>query len=470
MKGAKQTMDEKTIQKKEEGRLSVRQRLAYGSVDAGGMFVFSMVSSYLTVFYTDVVGLAPAAISIIMLIARIWDGVNDPMMGIICERTKSRWGRYRPYLFFGAPVMAIMTILAFTKPNGTGLWPAVYCGVTYILSGMAYTVTSIAGSALANVLTRNNQERMVLISFRSAMSNIATFVTGAATMPLIMKVGDGNPSSAKGYFWAVVIFSVIGVIFYWIAFFGTKEVVTPEEGEKAPPVMESLKIAFGDANIRKLLIGYLLYMCGVFGRLGVMAYFFLYVVENPLWISVAATVMTVAMAVPSFVIPFLTARFEKKSLMLCFLVIGAVGGLVMVLGGKMMSLPIILVGTALFHGCGSATGTVSFGLVAEIIDDMEVRTGRRADAIVISVTSFAVKLGNALAGSLGVLLLAAVGYVANATQTAATKTGMSVVINLLPAGLYLLALIPFSMIKINRAKVAENQAILAARHAEKQAQ
>ena len=463
-------MEEKTIQKKEDGRLSVKQRLAYGSVDAGGMFAFSMVSSYLTVFYTDVVGLTPAVISIIMLIARIWDGVNDPMMGVICEKTKTRWGRYRPYLLFGAPVLAIMTILAFTKPNGTGLWPAVYCGVTYILSGMAYTATGIAGTALANVLTRNNQERMILISFRGAMSNIATFITGAATMPLILKLGDGNPSSAKGYFWAVVIFSVIGTIFYWIAFAGTKEVVTPDPKKKGMPVMESLKLAFSDANIRKLLIGYLLYMCGVFGRLGVMAYFFLYVVENPLWISVAATVMTVAMAVPNFIMPFLTVRFEKKSLMLCFLAIGAVGGLVMFLGGKMMSLPIILVGTALFHGCGSATGGASYGLIAEIIDDMEVRTGSRADAIVLSVTSFSVKLGNAIAGSLGVILLAAAGYVANETQTAATKTGMSVVINLLPAGLYLLALIPFSMIKMTRAKAAENQAILSARHAEKEGQ
>ena len=103
-------MNAKPIEKNEEGRLSVWQRLSYGSVDAGGMFAFSMVSSYLTVFYTDVVGLAPAVISIIMLIARVWDGINDPMMGIICEKTKSRWGRYRPYLLFGAPILAVMTV------------------------------------------------------------------------------------------------------------------------------------------------------------------------------------------------------------------------------------------------------------------------------------------------------------------------------------------------------------------------
>lgn len=456
--------------KKESGRLSIGKRLCYGSVDAGGMFSFSMVSSYLTIFYTDVVGLTPAVISIIMLIARVWDGINDPMMGIIAEKTRSRWGRYRPYLLFGAPVLGVFTVLTFTNPGWTGPKQVIYCAVTYICSGMAYTATGVAGTALANVLSRNNQERMVLISFRSAMSNIATFITGAATMPLILYFGDGNASSAKGYFGAVVIFACIGTILYWIAFAGTKEVIIPEPDEKGMPVMESLKLAFGDSNIRKLLLGYLLYMCGVFGRLGVMAYFFMYVVENPLWISVAATVMTIAMAVPNFIMPLLTRRFEKKKLMLAFLIVGACGGGILFLGGKVMSLPVILIGTAMFHGCGGAVGTVSYGLVAEIVDDMEVRTEKRADAIVLSVTSFSVKLGNAVAGSLGVILLGMVGYIANATQDAATKNGMNMVINLLPAVLYLLALIPFSMIKMNRKKAEENQAILNARHSGEQAE
>ena len=462
-------METKTLQNMEEGRLSFWKRLSYGFTDAGGNFAFSMVSSYLTVFYTDVVGLTPAIISIIMLIARVWDGINDPMMGVIADKTRTRWGRYRPYLLFGAPILGILTVLAFTKPSFGGVKSAIYCGITYILSGMAYTVTGVAGTALANVLSRNNQERMVLITFRSVVSQIATLITGAATMPLILHFGGGEASSAKGYFWTVVIYAILGTICYWIAFAGTKEVVEPEHNAEPVPVKESLKLAFGDASVRKLLIGYLIYMCGVFGRIGVMVYFFLYVVENPMWLSVAATVMTIAMAVPVLVVPFLTKRFEKKHIMVTLLIIGACGGAVLFLGGKLMSLPIILVGTALFHGCGALVGTVSYGLVAEIVDDMEVRTGNRADAIVLSVTSFAVKLGNAIAGSLGVVLLGVAGYVANATQTAATKTGMSLVINVLPAVLFLIAIIPFSMIKMNRSKAAENQAILMQRQAEKAA-
>lgn len=450
-----------------EGRLPFWRRVCYGCTDAGGNFAFSMVSSYLTVFYTDVVGLTPAVISLIMLIARIWDGINDPMMGIIAEKTNTKWGRYRPYLLFGAPILGFVTVLAFTKPGWTGVTSILYCGITYILAGMAYTVTGVAGTALANVLTRNNQERMVLISFRGAISSIATLITSAATMPLILYFGGGEQSSAKGYFWTVLLYAILGTICYWICFAGTKEVVIPEKEARSVSVVENLKLVFGDSNIKKMLLGYLLYMCGVFGRVGIMVYFFLYVVEQPMWLSAAGTVMTIGMALPNFIAPFLTKRFEKKTLMIICLIIGAIGGGIIFVGGNSMSLPLILVGTILFHGCGAAVGTFSFALIAEIIDDMEVRTGKRADAIVLSVTSFSVKIGNALAGSLGVVILAAVGFVANTHHTEAVKFAMNGVINILPAILFLITLIPFGMIKMNGAKAAENQKILMQRQEEK---
>lgn len=458
---------ENTSVQKTDGKLPVWRRVAYGFTDAGGNFAFSMVSSYLTVFYTDVVGLTPAVISIIMLVARIWDGVNDPMMGMIADKTNTRWGKYRPYLLFGAPILAILTLLTFTCPGWTGPTQILYCAITYILSGMAYTVTGVAGTALANVLTRNNQERMVLISFRGAISSIATLITSAVTMPLILYFGNGNASSAQGYFRTVIIYAVLGTICYWIAFAGTKEVVVPDAGQKQGSMLEGLKMAFKDSNIRRLLVGYLLYMCGVFGRVGTMVYFFLYVVENPMWLSTAGIVMTIAMAAPNFIVPFLTKRFEKRTLMLTCLVLGAIGGGCIFIGGNVMNLPLILTGTTLFHGCGAAVGTFSYGMIAEIVDDMEVRTGKRIDAVVLSVTSFAVKLGNAVAGSAGVLLFGMVGYVANEVQSAGTKLAMNGVINLLPAALFLVTIIPFAMITMNKKRAAENQAILMEKNAKK---
>lgn len=447
-------------------RLPIWRRICYGCTDAGGNFTFSIISSYLTVFYTDIVGLTPLAISAIMLIARIWDAINDPMMGIIAERTNSRWGRYRPYLLFAAPVLAIFTAFAFFNPGWTGVPQVLYCAITYIGSGMAYTVTGVAAQALANVMSRSNQERMTLISYRTFISNIASLITSAFMMPIILYFSGGDTSNGQGYFIAAVLFSVLGTICYWIAFAGTKEVIKPEPGQKVN-IKDSLIAAFKDADVRKLLIGYIIYMCGVFGRVGIMVYLFMYVVEHPAWMAVASVVMTVSMMVPSLIIPFLTSRFNKKTLMIAALVLGFIGGVIMFFGATVSSLVIICIGTAMFHGCGSFCGTVAFGLVAEIVDDMEVRTGNRADAIVLSVTSFSVKLGNAIAGSVGVAALAAVGYVANATQSAGTKMAMNGVINIAPGVLFLLAIIPFAMIRMNNEKAAKNAAILAERAAQK---
>lgn len=442
------------------GRLPVWRRVCYGFTDAGGNFTFSIISSYLMVFYTDVVGLTPLVISTIMLVARIWDAINDPMMGVIADKTKSRWGRYRPYLLFAAPILGVMTVLTFCTPHLFGFSQILYCALTYILCGMAYTATSVAGVSLANVLSPNNQERITLISFRGAISNVASLITSAAMMPIILHFGGGDASSADGYFYAALIFSIAGTICYWIAFAGTKEVINPVAEGKKVSVKESLMTAFQDKNVRSLLVGYLIYMCGVFGRVGIMVYFFLYVVEQPTWMATASVVMTIAMMAPNFITPFLTKRFEKRNLIAAFLVLGFIGGVIMFLGGNMSSLPVICFGTALFHGCGAGVGGFAYGLIAEIIDDMEVRTGNRADAIVSSVTSFAVKLGNAIAGSAGIAVLVAVGYVANEVQSAATKTSMNAVINIVPGVLYLIAIIPFALIKMNNKKAAENTKIL----------
>ena len=106
-------------------------------------FVWTFVGSYLTVFYSDIVGLAPAAISAIMLIARIWDAINDPMMGAIAERTHSKWGRFRPYIAFGCPFLALFGVLTFTAPFGNGTAGVIWAAVTYIIAGMLYTLVII---------------------------------------------------------------------------------------------------------------------------------------------------------------------------------------------------------------------------------------------------------------------------------------------------------------------------------------
>lgn len=135
-------------------RASTLGVICYSFGDLASQFVWTFVGSYLTVFYTDIVGIAPAAVSAIMLGARIWDAVNDPMMGAIAERTRSRWGRFRPWIAFGCPFLALFSVLCFTHPfSGASSAGVMYAAVIYIIAGMLYTMVNIPYGALAPVMT-----------------------------------------------------------------------------------------------------------------------------------------------------------------------------------------------------------------------------------------------------------------------------------------------------------------------------
>ena len=124
-------------------KLSVLTKIGYSFGEIGSQCSWTLISSYLTVFYTDVVGLTPVAISAIMLIARIWDAVNDPMFGAIAENTHTKWGRFRPYILWGAPILALFNCLTFLNLDVPNSWKAIWCGFTYIGCGMAYTAVNI---------------------------------------------------------------------------------------------------------------------------------------------------------------------------------------------------------------------------------------------------------------------------------------------------------------------------------------
>lgn len=147
-------------------RLSKKSIFSYGLGDLASQLVWSFVGTYLTVYYMDVVGLAPLAASTILMAAKIWDAVNDPMMGGIAERTHTKWGRFRPYILFGAPFLGLFSVLTFTAPFGNGTAGIVWAAFTYIGAGMLYTLVNIPYGAMAGVMTTQDRDRNKLNSIR----------------------------------------------------------------------------------------------------------------------------------------------------------------------------------------------------------------------------------------------------------------------------------------------------------------
>lgn len=440
-------------------RISTLRKVGYGLGEAGSQFSWSLISSYLTVFYTDVVGLTPAIISVIMLVARIWDAINDPMFGAIAENNHSKYGRYRPFILFGTPVLVIFNCLAFYELKASMVGKILWCCLTYIGCGMAYTVVNLSVGCIANSMTTKNRVRVSLNAYRGLMSGIAQIIVSAITMPMILSFGDST-SSGTGYFKTAVVFSLISIPCFLACFFSTKETVgngrTQHRGNTTLALFRSFKYTFSDRNAVLLVMAMFAFLTGIFGRLGIMAYYFIYVLENPQLMAAFATAMSIGMFLVNLYAPFFLNHFEKKYVGAASAICQAICCMGFYFAGSLGLIKTVVV-IGFFYGFTNLAGLVSFSLSAEIIDDNWIRTGIRSDGVIYSCISFSTKLGNAIGGSIGILALGAVGFVANTDLSRHTIKCMNQVINFGPAIFFLLAAVLFVLNGMTNAKGLENE-------------
>ena len=447
-------------------KLSVLTKIGYSFGEIGSQCSWTLISSYLTVFYTDVVGLTPVAISAIMLIARIWDAVNDPMFGAIAENTHTKWGRFRPYILWGAPILALFNCLTFLNLDVPNSWKAIWCGFTYIGCGMAYTAVNISTQCVANCMTALNEERVALNAYKGIGSGLIQMVISAVTMPMILYFGGGSASSEKGYFMAALVFSVVCIPCFWVCFASTKENLGSSGkkesiGDTMKNLVNSFKYTFKDRNAVFLMLAMLTFLTGLFGRIGIMAYYFIYIMGNPVLIAGFATAMSAGMLVVNFYAPFLLIRFSKKYVGAAGCILQALCCVFFFIIGE-NNLVGMIVPSGFLYGVTNLISISCFTLSAEIIDDNWLRTGVRSDGVIASCVSFSTKLGNAIGGSIGILALSAVGYVANAENLSAeVLTRMDMVINFAPAALFVLGAVLFLCVGMTREKAKANEAEIA---------
>lgn len=434
------------------------ERAGYCLIEIGNQFCWTMVSTYLSVFYTDVVGLAPAVVSIILLIARIWDGVNDPMMGAIAEKTNTRFGKYRPYLIFGAPAVAIFSILTFSKINVSMSAMIGYAAVTYIFCGMAYTAVCISQGSLANVMTRNLQTRVELNSLRQMGSGITGLVISAASMPLILYFGHGSTSSASGYFYTNIIFAILGAATVMFGGITCKERVIKDTKVKTPGLGESFAYVLKNKNVLLMTLIGVFTAGSILGRMGVLSYYFIYYVGKPAMMAPALMAYNICTIIAQLYVPFLTNKLGKKKACLLSYIMQTVSLLIVFAGGQNGHV-LIYAGSAIM-GFSNFAPSILNSIMGDIVDREEVQTGKRSDGIVYSMLSLGTKIGIAVGGAISVALLGAIGYVANAEQSASTIKGIGILTNIAPIVFVFFAAVCLVLIDITDKEANENRAIL----------
>lgn len=424
------------MEKKMASKLAV---ICYGFGDLASQFVWTFMGSYLTIYYTDIVGLAPAIVSVIMMGARIWDAINDPMMGAIAERTRSKFGRFRPYIAFGCPFLEIFAVLTFTNPFGGGSAAgAIWAAVTYIIAGMPYTLVNIPYAALSGVMTEDANQRNKINTSRNIGMNLGMVIVNALSAGLALRFsGEGaEVANGHGYMMTALIYAIISIPLFLIVFATAKEKVQPMHDTQAFSFKDTVNNLVRNKYLMIITLIMLLQLTAFMGRIAVTSYYVIYCLGSFTMIALIMTIPSLGGIIGSFFVPFFAKRFGKRAVLMGSMLIQAVG-LLVIYFAPFDNITMVLVGCWIF-GLFNVGFPMTLSMVAGSVDYMELKTGIRTDGTAYATYGLATKVGNAIGGSIGVLLLAAFGYVANAEQTVEAMNGINIVVNLIPAILFIL--------------------------------
>jgi sugar (glycoside-pentoside-hexuronide) transporter len=287
-------------------RIPFFRKMGYGLGSSASNFTWQMVSFYLLFFYTDVFGIPAAVAGTILLASRIFDGLNDPVVGYIVDRTRTRWGRFRPYLLFGAVPIAVILVLTFVTPSFSLEGKIAFAATTYVLLGLAYTFMTVPHSALMASMTRDTNERSSLASFIMISVYATILIVAAATMPLVKTF----PSQQIGFTITAAIYGVIAVGLYLICFSSTRE-IAPRQSKKYS-IKEGLKILGQNKYLLILLIAILLVQAANDMRTSAAIFFFKYNIGNEASYPLFMAVMIASMIAGASFTPALARRIGHK--------------------------------------------------------------------------------------------------------------------------------------------------------------
>lgn len=414
--------------------------ICYGFGDLASQFVWTFVGSYLTIFYTDIVGLAPIAVSAIMLGARIWDAVNDPLMGAFAERTRTKMGRFRPYIIFGSPILALFGVLTFTNPfGGSSRAGVIWAAITYIVAGMVYTLVNIPYTALSGVMTEDANQRNKINTSRNIGMNVGMIIVNScsAGLALYFSGAGAEVANGRGYMMTALVYSIISIPLFLIVAFTSKEYVAPVNNIAKFSFKDTFNNLVGNKYLMIITLIMTLQMTAFMGRIAVCAFYVIYCLGSFSMIALIMTIPSIGAVIGSIFVPYFAKKFGKRNVLMYSMLIEALGLLIVYLA-PFDNMTMVLTGCCIF-GLFNVGFPMSLSMVADSVDYMELKTGIRTDGTAYATYGLATKVGNALGGSIGILLLSAFGYVANSEQTANALRGINIVVNLIPAILFVLS-------------------------------
>lgn len=422
--------------KEKHQRLSWRERFSYASLDFSGQLIFNVISAYLLYFFTDVAGIPVATAGVILLVARVFDGIDAPIWGSLIDITHSRWGKARPYFLWMATPFAVMGVLTFWAPQIPMHQRIIYCAITYIITGISYTGINTPLTTVLPLLTPDPQERLTLNSIRLAGSNLGVLLTNVLTLPLVALLGGGN--DVIGFRWTMVIFGTLFWVLTIIAFMNIKERVKPAQ-EKVS-VKAGAKAIKGNWPWIIIVLSNLIFWVALTIRSSTIVYYLTYNYGDKGLVPLVNGISFVQI-IAVLLIPLFSRKFSQRNIWITGLVLGILGQSVIWIGGH--SLTIIIIGWIIGNlGSGIAV-SLPFALLGSAVDYGEWKTGINAAGLLTAIgSSFCIKIGSGIGGALPAWIMGMFGYVANHQQTAHGLFGISLAFNGMTILMFALAIVP----------------------------
>jgi len=461
-------------------RITLKDKVGYGFGDMASSMFWKIFGMYLLFYYTKIFGISPAAAGTMFLVIRVFDSVTDPIMGVIADRTKTRWGKYRPYLLWFAIPFAVVGVLMFYTPNLSETGRLVYAYLTYALMMVVYTAVNVPYASLLSAMSPVPQERNILSSYRMFFAFIGSFITFMLLQPLVdffaetfdpasVLLDAANEStsisqSPIGWTLAVAVIGSICAFLFFMCFKWTKERVKAINEDN-----ENISIKQDLRNLAKNYPWWILMVSGIASLLfnairdGVALFYFSdYIQMNYkmpylgwtmatiyLLVGQAANMIGVALAAP------LSNKFGKKNTYMAAMAIAAVLS-VFFFALKPDQIAFILILQTLISICAGYVLPLLWSMYADIVDDQELKTGRRATGLIFSSSSMSQKMGWAIGAALTGWLLAAFGYNQDASmQTESAITGVKLMMSWLPAISCVLAVISMLFYPLSEKRVKE---------------
>lgn len=459
--------------------IKLKEKIGYGFGDMASSMFWKLFGSYLMIFYTDVFGLPAAVVGTLFLVTRVWDSAFDPIVGVVADRTHSRWGKFRPYLLFLAIPFSVIGVLTFVTPSFGDNGKLIYAYVTYSLMMMVYSAINVPYASLLGVMSDNPKERNTLSTYRMAFAYIGSFIALLLFMPMVnFWSGHSKEIAAQQQGWtlAVAVIAVMCALLFIGCFAFTRERVKALH-EKQAPLKEDLK------DLWKNRPWWILLGAGVAAlvfnsiRDGATVYYFKYfIVEEDfqtisffgvsfvlsgLYLSVGqiANIAGVILAAP------VSNRIGKKQTYMGSMAIATVLSILFFWFDK-DNLTLIFTFQILISICAGSIFPLLWSMYADCTDYSELKTGNRATGLIFSSSSMSQKFGWAIGSALTGWLLSYFGFVANEVQQAEAIQGIKMFMSFLPAAGTLLSIVFISMYPLSEKKMLEISAALKSRRAE----